>query len=584
MRTHWAIGVVLLVIVSIFIFGCGGDDSGPTSPGGGTTGTVVDTIGGDYSFATGQVVFTFPANAVDSATTVAVSTESSYPTDDGYVSGTCYSFSPDGIVFNSPVSVRIRYTENNVPQNVDESTLGLYKIVGSTWQAVGGYSVNTDSNWVTAPLSGFSSYGILGTVSGGETEYNGDYYIYDSTTLANFQQYTSITGKLEIRSDAPDTVTLPNLRSVTGNLHFYGPAAITHNVARISLPVLETVGSAFIIENCDSLRDIEMPSCGAVGSIGIMKNRILPDVSGISNITVVNPASGPYLGSIQIYNNDSLMNFDGLSSIAGTATSVMLQDNPSLTSIAGIAGISRINNNLELRRCNKLQNLSSLALNYCGGHCIIGENAMLNTLEGLGSLQTVGMNLQIEYNGSLEDLTGLGALTSVRGLFVEHNSILTSLNGLGHISSLANTLSLQYNPYLSDISDLSNLISVTYSVRISYSDSLTSLHGLENLAAIGSNLELRYLTHLTDLDELSLVTSIYGSLIIDNCHRLTSITGLYSVQSNPTTGYVHEYLYITNNAHAGTPSSSLGNATAWEYVAHIGGETKIHNTITIDGN
>lgn len=581
--------MVIVLSLSLVIFGCSGgdDDDLPTSPGGGTitpTESTVDTTGGLFMFVDSTVWLDFPVNAVDSAVEVTVAVQDSFPYDTGYVKGSCFEFSPDGISFNSPVTLTIYYSEDSLSPGVIESNLGLYTINGENWQVVSGFAVHTDSNFVRASINGFSSYGIIGTVTGGASEYDGDYYITDSASLADFQQYTSITGKLEIRSDAPDTVELPNLVSVGATLHFYGPAAIEHRVVSISLPALETVGSSLLIENCDSLRSISMPLCGSAGSVGIMKNKVLPNINGIDNISSLNPTGGQYLGNIQIYENDSLTDFNSLASIVGTVTSVTIRDNPSLTSIAGISGITRINSGFELRRCNMLSNLSNLALNYCGRHCIISENAILSSLEGLQSLQTVAMNLQIEYNGSLPDLAGLGSLTSVGGLFIEHNSILSSLNGLGNISFLSNTLSLQYNPILADISDLSSLMTVTYSVRISYSDSLTTLNGLNNLTAIGDNLELRYLTHLQNLDALTQLNSAYGHLVITNCFRLTSLTGLYNVQSDPGSGYVHESLTITENSHAGTPSSSLGNQTAWDYVTHIGGESKIEYTITIDGN
>ncbi len=556
-----------------FFFGCG-SDSDPVSPPNPPDGTIVDPDGGTFSFVSGAVILTVPEDAVDDSVTIDVEAEDIYPADDGFVPGTCFAFSPDGQQFLTPITMKISYDESNLPANVEESSLKLCKIVGDTWQIVSGYSVNAESNYVSAPVSGFSSYGIVGTVSGGGNVFEGDYYVTDSTSMLAFQEYTAITGDLEIRSDAPDTVVIPNLVSIGGQLHLYGPSAISHNVLTVSLPSLETVEYMLKIENCDSLTSFSMPSIVSVGSFVVERNTSLKDLNGISTLSTLNPNSHNYYGSIYISQNDSLESIVGLSGVSGTAMGLTIQYNNKLASLAGLSGISHTTSDLTIQNCLLLTSLTGLNVRSVGGHAIVRNCGGLQDLNGFENLQTVSRNLQIENCTGLTDLTGLGMVTSVGGFFLEDLSSLESLDGLAPISSIGGTLSIIDCEELTDISDLEYVTSITYNLQVEYCDAVTQ---------IGSTVYLNYLPYLDNVDPLAQCDFIGGSLIISNCWRLNSVAGLWGLLPNPTTGYVLEYLYIIENNQAVVPSG-LTNAKAWELVEKIGGESKIHYTITIEGN
>ena len=569
-------------VISVALCGCSDDDS-PTSGGGTTpTGTTVTSTGGTFSFVSGTVTLAVPENAVSSDVAITVATESQYPSDDGYVSGTCFEFSPDGQLFLTPITMTIGYDEADLPEGVDESTLRLCKVVGDAWSAMGGYSVDVDANEVSAPVSGFSSYGIVGTVSTGGQVYEGDYQITDSATLAAFQDYTSITGELEIWTCAPDTVLIPNLVSVGGDLYIREMVGRDPNMVHLSMPSLETVWRRLAIENCDALRTFSMPSIESAGSIVIQRNASLQDVHGLSSLSTLNPQSYTNYGSVFFYNNDSLSSLVGLSGVTGTAFGLTVRSCPRLSSLSGLGGIQHVQS-LTIESCGQLTSLTGLNVRSCVEHAIVRNCTGLENLNGLENLQTVGYNLQIENCTSLTDLSGLAMVTSVGGFFLEDLSSLESLDGLGPVSAITGSLSIIDCDELTDITALEFVTSVSGNLNIESCTLIESLDGLDAITQVGLTVKLRYLPYLDNVDGLSQLDFIDGSLIINDCWRLTSVQGLWGLLPNPESGYVLQYLTIADNAQAVAPTG-LGNDKAWELVDKFGGEDMVQYTITIEGN
>ncbi len=567
-----------------YLFGCGGDD--PVSPGGDppATGTTVGAQGGTFAFAGGTVTLTVPASAVAADIEVAVAAQSTFPADTGYVSGTCYEFSPDGQQFLTPVTLKIRYNESNLPAGVTEASLELCKIVSGSWQSVGGFAVNTDSNWATAPISSFSSYGVVGSVAASGLTYTGDYVIYDSTTLANFQDYVAITGELEIASQGPDSVVLPNLVTVGGDLNMYGSPQAAHNLKAVNIPALTSISHQLRIYNCDSLLEVNLPQCASAGSIIVEYNGVLRNLNGLSGLRSINPTDMQYYGGISFRANDSLLNFDGLSGITGTTSSITIAENRSLLSVAGLSGITLVEGDLDITDNRELTTLAGLTVSQVNGYCFVRNDNVLATLSGLDRLHTVGRSLQVEACPLLTDLTGLGSLTNVQGLSIKYNDGLITLDGLGLIQSLSHSLWIEYCDELEDIEALGTLQTIDGPLGLRQLYSLESLAGLEALTHISGALRLNHMTALRNLDPLSNLDHAWDAIIINNCWHLTSVQGLWGLQQNPATGYVCTSLYIEDNATGGGDPSHLTDDAAWELVEKIGGAAMVRDTIIIQYN
>jgi uncharacterized protein YjdB len=125
-------------------------------------GGLIAPTGGTVSAGNGAVTLAVPAGAVSQPIGVTVDAATSAPQDPRTVAGAAFEFGPSGTVFAQPVSLTLRYSPSGIGNGSPESALKLHKAVGSGWQEVAGSTVDTDANAVSAPISSFSTYAVLG--------------------------------------------------------------------------------------------------------------------------------------------------------------------------------------------------------------------------------------------------------------------------------------------------------------------------------------------------------------------------------------------------------------------------------------
>jgi formylglycine-generating enzyme len=135
-------------------------------PIGGVTATV-GAGGGTVTTGDGNVTLEVPAGALDSETEITVAPQMTYPADERLVPGTCYEFGPDGTQFAVAVQMTLAYDEANLPAEATEADLAIHRVVGDGWEAVADSAVDTVAKTVSAPVSGFSTYGVLDAGSDG---------------------------------------------------------------------------------------------------------------------------------------------------------------------------------------------------------------------------------------------------------------------------------------------------------------------------------------------------------------------------------------------------------------------------------
>ncbi|MFC2071921.1 hypothetical protein ACFLUU_04290 [Chloroflexota bacterium] len=77
--------------------------------------------------------------------------------------GVTYDFGPDGATFNPPINLKFSYTLSDKPENVNEDGLVItyYDDDTATWIGLES-TVNAATNTVTASISHFTTFGILG--------------------------------------------------------------------------------------------------------------------------------------------------------------------------------------------------------------------------------------------------------------------------------------------------------------------------------------------------------------------------------------------------------------------------------------
>jgi Tol biopolymer transport system component len=126
-------------------------------------GAMVGSSGAELSLFGGTVAIVIPAGALAVATPIAVEPAESPPQDPALVSGTAFTFGPEGTVFGSPARLTLRYSPETFAGA--EADLAIRKAVDGAWVELPGSVVDVGANAVSAPLAGFSTYAIVGSGS-----------------------------------------------------------------------------------------------------------------------------------------------------------------------------------------------------------------------------------------------------------------------------------------------------------------------------------------------------------------------------------------------------------------------------------
>lgn len=183
------IGTTLLLGIALMpIIGCGG--------GGAPVNT--STLNGPTASSTdGRVTVNVPSNAgiKSSQVTIAAAAPAALPTFvTGLVAGSAYTFGPSGTNFTNPVTIAVKYDPAKIPAGGVESKLSLYTVSGSDWIPVANSTVDTVNKIVSAPVSHFSTYGVL-CINPYAGTYNGTYRGGNSGT---FVMVVSQSGKINV--------------------------------------------------------------------------------------------------------------------------------------------------------------------------------------------------------------------------------------------------------------------------------------------------------------------------------------------------------------------------------------------------
>lgn len=291
------------------------------------------------------------------------------------------------------------------------------------------------------------------------------------------------------------------------------------------------------ITNLDSLYVVQ-----SVGRLVITFNPVLNDISGLSNLAVIENSC--VSSGMEITNNNFLTNVDGLSSLERVVGPVNISGNTMLNDLTGLSNLSEVD-----------------AL-------IIGSNASLQDLDGLESLSEIGGDMIIESNPALANTNGLLNVSGIQGaLVVRLNDALADLDGLSNLTFVRYQLSISYNDDLIDLQALSNVNHIGQfsasgaSLEILNNQALASLNGLQGLDSIPGTATIEGNDALVNLDGLSSLRSLdpplgysYNSGIrIARNEALTDISGIAGVQ---TIGRGRSaYFEITSNASLGSLDS-----------------------------
>ncbi|MFU8859867.1 MAG: furin-like repeat-containing protein, partial [Cyclonatronaceae bacterium] len=121
---------------------------------------VVGSDGGTFNSNDGAVTIEVPEGAVVGEIGIIVTPIIVDFNNPNVIPGTAFNFRPSPYSFNHPVILTIVYDPANLPDGSTESLLRILKLVDGEWVAVVGGSVDATNNRVSAPIDGFSSYGV----------------------------------------------------------------------------------------------------------------------------------------------------------------------------------------------------------------------------------------------------------------------------------------------------------------------------------------------------------------------------------------------------------------------------------------
>ena len=143
---------------------------------------------------------------------------------------------------------------------------------------------------------------------------------------------------------------------------------------------------------------------------------------------------------------------------------------PRISSMAGFAGLERINGNLEIENISSYSGFDNLK--YIGGDFrISGEDT-----QGLSTLSTIGGSMF-----SSADINGLTGLRTINGdIFIKY-AAMSTINGLTQLQEVGGDIEISDNSKLEDISGFSGLTNCS-NISITNSPNLYNFESLETAA------------------------------------------------------------------------------------------------------
>lgn len=389
--------------------------------------------------------------------------------------------------------------------------------------------------------------------------YAGSFTIRSADDAAYLKPVTRVTGDLVIQSETLRAVTLPNLVVVNGVLAIASSAALT----TLSMPALITIGKDLEITGNAKLS--ALTGLKALASVGrdltILDNASLTNLTGLEalpsigrNLTV---SANPLLtglkgleqvsslgGSLEVSYSPAVTDLSGLASLQGPVVDLIVKHNGnSLTSLAGLAGVTAVRRDLDVRYNPALTTVAALSsVTAVTGYIEMGNNPALASLE-LNALKTVGGYFYLDGDTALTSLTGLSELSVVKGALGLAYSAVSNLDGLQALTTVGGGLVLQGNPNLTDVSAMTQLSVVgdpLIGLMVVANPLLTSLNGFSGVTTLGGPLRILNNPMLTDIDGLSNLASGQDIVISGNnalvSLGLSSLTGTVpslTVLSNP---------------------------------------------------
>lgn len=323
-------------------------------------------------------------------------------------------------------------------------------------------------------------------VSVGGSLCQGDYEVRSDAELADLADCGTVRGSLTIEDGVTSLAPLSELVMVQGSL----TVRSRHLTSLAGLESLRSVSTLVIaspvtnlhalggLQHADDLtiQDAAITDLGGLGTLSVLRNLTvagcpsLTSMSGLDRVTAIS-------GTLRVNDCDALTDFDGLEGIEHadalliqnnaaltrltshtwltSARSVRFDNNPSLTSLAGLESITRLDVGLTLLRNPSLSDLDGVRGLTHAGSVLLDRLDALTDLHGLDALSTIDGDLSVMNSGGLLSLAGLGALEEVGGMVeIDDLDSILELSGLGSLRTIRSDLRIDDNDHLLTLRDL----------------------------------------------------------------------------------------------------------------------------------
>lgn len=263
--------------------------------------------------------------------------------------------------------------------------------------------------------------------------------ITESVRVTNQSEMQALAGCDEIQGDlriqffeSADLTPLSALRTVGGQLAIGASSTeLFTDATGATIPGEETAwefaagGDSLVIQQgwLDSLAGLE--GLERVGSLSIASTQLstlepLANLRNLNSPSFTTPSGGDP-GSLLLQSNPTLLDLHGLESALGVR-SVIIHDNDSLASLAGLNLVSGKLDSVAITTDHALTNIDALAPLTTLTTSLNLTGTSVENLDALAALQTVP-DLQIVDNHKLVDAGGLSSLVSAQSFLYQGNAL-----------------------------------------------------------------------------------------------------------------------------------------------------------------
>jgi hypothetical protein len=315
---------------------------------------------------------------------------------------------------------------------------------------------------------------------------------------------------------------------INGALNISGP--VTDLTPLLGLAIINNgFGmTATQVVNFKGLDSLEITGAVFPNNFFVERNPLLVNFKGLSKLKMTR-------GIVQIYYNNSLVNFEGLDSYgAASEGQMMITENEKLQNLNGLNHFKFVGSDFFISNNPSLTDISALAnLAQVYGRIYIINNALLPNLHGLEKITNLPEGIEIDNNPLLNNLNGIQNLTTINStlgggaITIDGNPMIADLSAFKNIA-VADYVTIKNSSGLKDLFGLKNLEKTNQTLHIENNPLLKDLSGLEKLSST-ARLEIFDNDGLVNLNGLGPLTKIAGngfSLVIWNNDNLTSLTGI----------------------------------------------------------